>query len=359
MTKKTETGLVTVDEKTGEIMQSEHIASAEMEIQATIVSAKKFPRNEQVSFGKLAISCKRDSFADEAEYSFKRGGKLILGPSVNLAREAARVWGNIRYGLKIVQDSEDEVTIEGWAWDIETNVKVASQDTFKKLHQRKNKTTGITEWVTPDERDLRELINRRGAISIRNSILQLLPRDLIEDAQAECKKTRQAQTKAISPEKLMKEWIKAFSGLKPFGVSVEMLEKYLRHPLKECSPDEWDNLKMIYTSIRDGNSTWQEYAGNGDKPRDEIRGNLNVDDLKKKEEEPQKTVKDLDDAVTEAGKQTSIAGLDLIWEKHAYFHGNPNFKKAVAQIRANIESAAEKEKPADGRENGMFDQPNK
>ncbi len=371
-TKKTDTVLTTIDEKTGEIMQSEHIASAEMEIQATIILAKKFPRNEERSFEKLTISCQRLTFAEEAEYSFPRGSKTITGPSVNLAREAARVWGNIRYGLKIVQDSDDEVTIEGWAWDIETNVKVASQDSFAKLHQRRNKTSGITEWVTPDERDLRELINRRGAISIRNSILQLLPRDLIEDAQKACQKTRKAGTKQMSAEELMKLWITAFSGLKPFGVSVEMLEKFLGHPLKECSVEEWDRLKLIYNSINDGNSTWKEYAGeNGGEKKETVRGNLDPDDLKtkpegppsikrKEGERPKKTVS-VEDAITEAGQQTTIKGLEAVVKKHLELvTTSEDFRMAVNNIRANIESAAEpettKETPSDGRQNGMFDQ---
>lgn len=371
--KKTETPLALVNENTGEIMQSEHIASAEMEIQATIILAKKFPRNEERSFEKLTKSCQRLSFAEEAEYSFPRGGKAITGPSVNLAREAARTWGNIRYGLKIVQDSEDEVTIEGWAWDIETNTKVSSQDSFAKLHQRKSKTTGKAEWVTPDERDLRELINRRGAISIRNSILQLLPRDLIEDAQAECRKTRQKKNKGMSPEKLMKEWIKAFSNLRPFGVTVEQLEKYLKHPLKECSSDEWDNLKMIYTSINDGNSTWQEYAGdNGDKQKEEIRGNLNVEDLKTKEEEPEKdTGISVEYAIEEVGKQTTLLNVNAIWDKYPSLQKNKDFLEAISQIKSNIKTESEaqeaheageqmviddeRKKPTDGRNSDMFD----
>jgi hypothetical protein len=108
-----ENGLAVTKKQTAEIMPTAETAMAEMEIQATIISAKKFPRDELRSFEKLTKSCRRVSFAKEAEYVFPRGGINISGPSVNLAREAARVWGNIRYGLKIIADEEDSITIEG------------------------------------------------------------------------------------------------------------------------------------------------------------------------------------------------------------------------------------------------------
>lgn len=349
--KKDELAITTRD--SGEIMASEHTASAEMEIQATIILAKKFPRNEVAADQKLKKACLRLTFAEEAVYSFPRGGQTIQGPSVSLAREAARLWGNIRYGLKVIQNLEDEITIEGWAWDIETNVKVACQDAFQKLIFRKQ-----GGWIKPDERDLRELINRRGAITIRNSILQLLPRDLIEDAQTVCMKTRKENNKNMDPEKVMKEWIKAFASLKPFGVSVEQLEKYLSHPITECSMDEWDGLKSIYKSIADGNSSWKEYVGeNGDKPSEKIEGKLNPEDLKSKKSTKNKDVViSVEDAIAEVGKQTTVAGLEKVRNKYSSLTTDKNFTEAVEQIRANIESAEEEKSPEDGRENGMFDQ---
>ena len=49
-----------------------------------------------------------------------------------------------------------------------------------------------TEWTVPDERDLRELTNRRGAICVRNAILALVPPDLVEDAMATADQTLEA-----------------------------------------------------------------------------------------------------------------------------------------------------------------------
>ncbi len=255
-----DTGLGVISSGTTELAPTRSAAAEQFEIQSAIVLARRFPRNEDQAFALLMKACSRTSFAEAAEYSFPRGGSTVSGPSVNLAREAARVWGNIRYGLTILRDDEETRQIEGWAWDLETNTKVTAQDDFRKVIQRKKKGGG-TEWVKPDERDLRELTNRRGAILVRNCILQLLPRDLIEDAQGKAGET--LKTKAEQdPEGAKKKLILAFADL---NVTPEMLEKYLGHPLAQCSPAEIANLRKVYASIKDGNSTWEEYlqASNG------------------------------------------------------------------------------------------------
>jgi len=72
------------------------ISREQHEIQAAIISAKKFPRDENQAYAKAIKSVQRPSMAESATYNFPRGGKSISGPSVDLARELARCWGNIR-----------------------------------------------------------------------------------------------------------------------------------------------------------------------------------------------------------------------------------------------------------------------
>jgi len=159
------------------------------EIQASILVAKKFPRNEDEAYRRLMRACSRPTFADEARYGYPRGKEKVSGPSVKLARESARVWGNIEYGIEMLEDGEDYVVIRAWAWDKETNTRVFADDQFDKKVQRK--ADGGTYWkdVRDDEREMRELINRRGAICVRNCILQLIPADFVEDAMTQVYKT--------------------------------------------------------------------------------------------------------------------------------------------------------------------------
>lgn len=252
-----ETGLATTFETSTELAPTAAAAEKQFEIQSAIIIAKRFPRSEEAAFQKLMKACQRTSFAEDAEYSFPRGDSRVNGPSVQLAREAARVWTNIRYGLTILRDDAQSRQIQGWAWDVETNTKVTAEDDFQKLIYRKGKG-----WISPDERDLRELTNRRGAILVRNSILQVLPKDYIEDAQEMCRQTlRSSATK--DPDEAKKKIILAFSAL---NVTPEMLEGYLKHPLAQCSPAELVDLRGIYKSIADGNSTWSEYVSPDKEP---------------------------------------------------------------------------------------------
>lgn len=267
-----ETSLETRQEQSAELMPIAGAVSVEAEIRAAITVALRFPRNEDRSFEKLMRSCRRPAFADDASYSFPRAGNDITGPSIYLAREAARVWGNIRHGLNIIVDDEETRTIEAWAWDLETNTKVFAQDTFKKLIYRKK-----GGWIKPDERDLRELTNRRGAILKRNCILEIMPTDLIDDARNMAVQTLQKGA-AADPEAARKKIITAFSAL---NITPEMLEQNLGHPLAQCSPAEIAELRQIYKSIADGNSTWGEYA----KETEKANGKLSMDDLKPGREE--------------------------------------------------------------------------
>lgn len=256
-----------------QVSQANLTSQAISEVQGALILAKRFPRDEDVSYEKLMRSCKRSRFAEKANYSFPRGGYQITGPSINLARESARVWGNIEYGHIIVSDDDEERHIRAWAWDKETNARVFEEDSFKKLIYRKNQG-----WIKPDERDLRELTNRRAAICKRNCILQLMPRDFIEDAQDVCKQTI-AKKVSEDPDKAKKDIIKAFSML---NVSPIMLEEYLKHPVSQCSPTEIVDLREIYQSISDGNSKWSEYLnGNGEEEKPKNEGQLSMNALKK------------------------------------------------------------------------------
>lgn len=221
------------------------------EIQSAIVSAKQFPRNEVAASLNVTKSFARVSVAECARYSFPRGGKTISGPSVDCARELARVWGNLRYGLRIVNLTDESVHIRGFAVDLESNSQTEYEDQFKRLIQRRGRD-GETRWVEPDERDLRELIGRRGAILIRNAILSLLPPDLIDNALATADKTLRGMASGelkASREDVVKNLAGRFDA---HGVSVAMLEGYLGHALADANADEVADLKAVGKSLADG-----------------------------------------------------------------------------------------------------------
>lgn len=248
------------DVQSGEVAT---IAREQSEIQSAIITAKKFPRNEAAAFVKINKSLERPKLAEAAIYSFKRGKKpdgtdnYIEGPSVDLARELARCWGNIRFGLRVVAVEEEAVHIKGYAYDVEANNYVEAEDKFKKLVQRKVWVNGVgtTQWVQPDERDLRELINRKGAILVRNCILQVVPSDLIADAVAKANETFQ-KANAGELETNRDDSIKKLSvAFDKLGVSVDMLNKYFGHDIAQINAAQLAELKRIWKALANGEIT--------------------------------------------------------------------------------------------------------
>lgn len=238
-----------------DMIQAPATASAMRAIEASVMLAKRFPRSESNALQGIIRACKRPSFAVDSYYRFPRGGATVQGPSVVMAREIARLWGNIRTGLEIVEVTDDEVHIRGWAWDLETNRYECGEDRFKRSAQRKNKATGQTEWVAPDERDTRELVNRRGAILVRNAILHLLPSDIIDLAMEEAQRTVARQTKE-DPEGQRKAIIVAFGEL---GISATEIAETMRCPIEQLQPADIQKLREAYKAVKDGSIRWGEF----------------------------------------------------------------------------------------------------
>lgn len=249
----------TQDEDAQHVGSRVHAAREEAEMKAAIVLAKRFPRDESEAYTRIMRACDRPSFAESANYAFPRGGQTVTGPSVDLARELARIWGNIRYGMRIVSEDDERVHVKGYAYDLESNTYVESEDKFAKLVQRRNRVTRETEWVKADERDLRELVNKRGAICVRNAVLQLLPSDIVQDAMARSRDTVQKLARGEiqqDREQAIRRLALAFHDI---GVNGEMIAGYLKHPMELITNEEIADLRAIYKSIRDGNSRREEY----------------------------------------------------------------------------------------------------
>lgn len=242
------------------------IAREEAELKGQIFMAKSYPRDETAAAIKVRKACGNPTFADGCVYSFPRGGSTISGPSVKLAREIARYWPNLKYGLRIVASTADTVHIKGYCFDLEMNTLVEAEDQFAKLIQRRVKGADgerTTQWIMPDERDLRELVNRRGAILVRNCILQLTPSWLTDEAIAECRKTMNAVARGdLETDKPthIRNILAAFVDL---GVDQQMIERRLGGPMITINEDKLAELRQMFKSITDGNSTVRDYFGEG------------------------------------------------------------------------------------------------
>jgi hypothetical protein len=232
------------------------------EAQAAVMLAKQFPRDELAAYQSIMGACSRPSFAAKAVYRYPRGKTTVQGASVVLAREIARCYGNCVSGYRVLSNDDDQIHLQGYAWDQQTNRRVVLEDKFNAKIQRKMRNSdGVeeTHWVTPDERDMRELVSRRASFLERNALLRLLPADLIEDAMSACTaaeaKTAGGEVKTDRAGTLKK----LVTAYQQFGVSKDMIEDRLEHRLDDASAEEIAELRQIYNSIKDGSATRDEF----------------------------------------------------------------------------------------------------
>ena len=232
--------VVTKNEETNLIASTE--AKAVAEVQAAFVIAKKFPRNEHEALMRILNACKRPFLADQAMYTYPKGGTLVSGPSIRLAEAMAQSWGNIEFGIREISQSNGVSTVEAYAIDLETNTR--KPVTFHVKHERHTKK-GVTRLTDP--RDVYELVANQGARRLRNCILAVIPGDVQDAAIAQCKKTLETGELPLSDR--IRAMIAKFDEL---GVKVEHLEKRLGHNLDATIPSEIVTLQGIYKSIKDG-----------------------------------------------------------------------------------------------------------
>ena len=248
----------------GEANIASSTARVQAETQAAIMVAQRFKRSESQARQDLLNAVKASPrLAEKATYSFPRGKKqdpvtkewvenIVTGPSTYIAREGARVWGNLVYGTEVIRETDTDRQIRSFAWDMQTNMRCLAEATFKKLIQR-TKWTNVngkreksTEWIEPDEREMRELSNKYASIGERNCILKVIPSHLVDEVLEVARQVTKEEA-SKHPEAVRAKLADAFLTV---GVNVAMLEDYLGHPLKDTTPDQIATLRGIFTGSK-------------------------------------------------------------------------------------------------------------
>jgi hypothetical protein len=216
------------------------------EVQAALLIAQTYPRNQVKSMDKILSACTRASLAESAVYSFNRGGSEVTGPSIRLAEAIAQEWGNIQFGIREVSQQNGKSTVQAFAWDIETNTKNVKEFDVPHIRYTKHGTKKLE-----DPRDIYEMIANQGARRLRSCILSVIPGDVIESAVKQCEVTM--STKAdISPENIKKM---ADKFLQEYGVTTEMIQKRIGRRLESMNAAQMVQMRKIYNSLRDGMSS--------------------------------------------------------------------------------------------------------
>lgn len=222
------------------------------EVQAAVVVAQQCPRNIQSAVAEMRQSCAQKGLADRAFYRYKRGGQQVTGASVHLARELARCWGNIQYGIAELRrdDERGESEMQAYAWDVQTNTR--SAQVFVVPHKRDTKD-GVKALV--DMRDVYENNANNGARRLREAIFSVLPPWFVEDAKDRCNTTIKDEGGDKPLAQRIADAVKLFSVL---GVTAGQLEaKFDRKP-GELTEHDLAQLRVIYSSLQRGEVTRED-----------------------------------------------------------------------------------------------------
>lgn len=241
-----DTAIATQNTTTTEMMVSRQA----QEVQMAMYVAKKFPRDENASYGRIMNACKRQKLAECAMYEYPRGGENVTGPSIRLAEALAQNWGNLDYGITELEQKPGESTVMAYCWDLETNTRQTKIFSVPHIRQTKKGAKALT-----DPRDIYELVANQGARRVRACILGVIPGDIVEAAIEQCAKTLQGGKEPLIDR--VRKMAAAFYD--NFSVPLECLEQYIGCKADAFTEQSIIRLRGVYTAIKEGRANREDY----------------------------------------------------------------------------------------------------
>lgn len=218
-------------------------ARAIAEVQAAVTVAQAIPRDIQRAVAEMRDSCGRLAMASRAFYSVPNRGN---GPTVHLARELARIWGNLDYSVRELRrdDEAGESEVMAVAWDQQTNVR--SSRSFIAPHQKMvGKGRDKKREKILDLEDVYRNNQNVGAKAVRECIFSVMPRWFVEEAQDLCRRTLN-EGEGVPLAERITAMLKAFSGL---GVDAARLEARTGKKRGQWDAGDVAQLGIDYSSI--------------------------------------------------------------------------------------------------------------
>lgn len=220
-------------------------ARAVAEVQAAVVVAQQCPRSIDQAVRQMRESCAQQALADRAFFRFPRAGGTVTGPSIHLARELARCWGNVQYGISELRRDDDAHVSEmiAYAWDVQTNTR--SSSTFIVPHERDTKRG---RQKLTDLRDVYENNANQGARRVREAIFSILPAWFTEEAKERANDTlTNGGGKSLAQQ--VADMVAAFEGL---GVVKDQLEAKIGRKSGDWIEQDIAQMRVIYSSLQRG-----------------------------------------------------------------------------------------------------------
>ena len=228
-------------------------ARAVAEVLAAVQVAQTCPRDQLRAWADMEAACGRLALAERAFYSVPNRG---TGPSVHLARELARIWGNIDYGVRELRrdDTAGESEIQAFAWDQQTNARTTRS--FIVPHERMvGKGAQKRREKLDDLGDVYLNNQNIGARAVRECIYAILPGDFVAQAEDMCRATIKKGDGKPLPERVANV-ITNFKAT--HGVTEAQIAGRLGRPSGQWTAQDLAALTVVYRSIERSEATVAE-----------------------------------------------------------------------------------------------------
>lgn len=212
---------------------------AAAEVAAAVNVARNFPRSPDAATAAMRELCGRLAVAQKAFYEVPNRG---AGMSVHIARELARIWGNLDYGARELgrDDFGGQSEMQVWAWDQEQNVR--STRSFIQPHA---KSTKQGRKNLTDLNDIYLNNQNTAARAVRECIFTVLPGWFIADAEAALRETLKRGDGKPLPERING----AVGMFAEMNVGRGQLEKRIGKASDKWQPADLATLVRIYSTI--------------------------------------------------------------------------------------------------------------
>lgn len=236
-------------------------AHVQAEIQAACIMAERNPRDWDVVRERLLKECKRSSFAAVARYKIPNRGE---GFTIRFAEAAIQASKHIHVTTRTIWEDEEVRKLLVKVWDAQEMVSFTDEITIEKtverrsidksqevIRTRKNKAGDLLYVISATEDDLLNKVNSAKSKSMRTSGLRLIPGWIQDQALQAIKATMRAEDEA-NPDAAKQKLFDSFGDL---GVHVEQLKTFLGHDAQTLTPRELQELRALFASIHDGETT--------------------------------------------------------------------------------------------------------
>lgn len=251
-------------------------------VQARFIMAERHQRDWDVVRVRLLKHCLRPGFAEKAWYKKPTGRAKINGRwvetfaedvSARFAEVARQEIGNLDVATSVTYEDANTRVVTATVMDLERNNRDSRDIVINKVTEKRGKKNDAGEWEPPEGREvlsqrlntqgepvylvratedeIRSRMNAEISKAQRDETKRLIPIDILDDCREQIQRTKNDADRK-DPLAARKKVIDAFASLE---VMPDELAKYLGHPLEKATPAEIDELRGLFTAIKDGETT--------------------------------------------------------------------------------------------------------